>query len=237
MAIYKHKTRIRYSEIGPDSKLTLTALLDLFQNTSTFQSEDLGVGVSYLLGKNRAWVLSSWQIVINELPSFADEVVVETWSYGIKMAIGYRNFRLADSNGNTLACANSLWAYVDLAKALPIRCPIEECEMYGIEAPLKMEEMPRKIPVPEGMEELEPFEVKYYFIDTNNHVNNAKYIQAATEYLPNDFTYKTVRAEYKKSAVLHDIIYPRIKKESDKITVTLSDSNGKIYTTIQFLEG
>jgi len=235
MAKYSIKARIRYSEVGPDSKLTITSLLDLFQNTSTFQSEDLGIGVEYLKEKEKAWVLSSWQVVINKMPSFGDEVLVETWSYGIKMAIGYRNFRLADRDGNTLCMANSLWAYIDTKKLLPVRCPSEESDLYGISDPLEMEPVSRKIAVPDDMQPLESFEVKGYLLDTNNHVNNAKYIEAASDYLPDDFCYRTVRAEYKKSALIHDMIFPAIKIESDMVTVTLSDSNNNIYTTVQFL--
>lgn len=236
MAIYEYKTRIRYSEIGPDQKLTITSLLDLFQNCSTFQSEDLGIGVNYLKEKKHAWVLSSWQIVIDNLPSFPDEVTIQTWSYGIKMAIGQRNFQLLDKNGKSLVRANSLWVYLDTDKLLPDRCPKSESDLYGIDPQIDMEPMPRKITIPEDMTALTPFEVKYYHLDTNNHVNNAKYIQAAAEYLPADTSYRIIRAEYKKSALLHDIIYPAIKQESDKVTITLSDSDNNIYTTVQFVK-
>lgn len=235
MAIYEYTARIRYSEIGPDSKLTLAALLDLFQNCSSFQSEDLGIGVEYHHNIDRAWVLNSWQIVINKLPTFCDEVRVQTWSCGVKMAIGYRNYRMLDMDGNTLAAANSLWAFIDTKKLVPVRCPEHEIELYQSDDPLALEPMPRKITVPDEMEILDSFVIKSYFIDTNNHVNNVKYVQVATDYIPSSFNYSTVRAEYKKSALLHDIIVPRRKIEDNCITVTLSDTNGNIYTTIQFI--
>ena len=235
MSIYEYKTRIRYSEIGPDKKLTITALLDLFQNCSSFQSEDLNVGVDYLHANNRAWVLSSWQVCIDDLPTFCDEVTLRTFPSGLKMALAYRNYEMLDKDGKRLACANSIWAYIDTVKLIPVRCPASEAETYGTHPALDMEPMPRKIEVPKAMEALEPFQVKKYFIDTNNHVNNARYVQAASDYLPSDFKYDIVRAEYKKSALLGDTIYPAINKEPGRITVTLSDSCGNIYTTVQFL--
>lgn len=42
--MYEMKARIRYSEVGTDGKLMLSALVNYFQDCSTFQSEDLGVG-------------------------------------------------------------------------------------------------------------------------------------------------------------------------------------------------
>ena len=62
--MYSFESRIRYSETGSDGKLTILSLMDYFQDCSTLQSEDLGVGLSYLLERNMVWVVSSWQIAI-----------------------------------------------------------------------------------------------------------------------------------------------------------------------------
>ena len=41
--MYTFDSRIRYSEVGEDKRLTLISLVDYFQDCSTFQSEDLGI--------------------------------------------------------------------------------------------------------------------------------------------------------------------------------------------------
>ena len=40
---YEWKCRVRYSETGVDGKLTLPALVNYFQDCSTFHSESLGL--------------------------------------------------------------------------------------------------------------------------------------------------------------------------------------------------
>ena len=65
--MYSFDSRIRYSEVDSQGKITLTAILDYFQDCSTFHSEDLDVGLSYLAEKEIAWVLTSWQIEVNKL--------------------------------------------------------------------------------------------------------------------------------------------------------------------------
>ena len=60
--MYSFKSRVRYSEINRDGLLDIPAVLNYFQDCSTFQSEQLGVGVDYLKKEKKAWVLSSWQI-------------------------------------------------------------------------------------------------------------------------------------------------------------------------------
>ena len=46
--MYSYNARIRYSECSSDRQLTLPALINLFQNCSSFHSEDAGVRVQCL---------------------------------------------------------------------------------------------------------------------------------------------------------------------------------------------
>ena len=60
--MYSFDSKIRYSEVDSECKLTWLALLDYFQDCSVFHSEDRKVGGDYLANHNLAWVLSYWQI-------------------------------------------------------------------------------------------------------------------------------------------------------------------------------
>ena len=60
--MYIFDSRIRYSECDGQCKLRPEALLNYFQDVSTFQSEDLGVGIAYLMPRKLVWVLAAWQV-------------------------------------------------------------------------------------------------------------------------------------------------------------------------------
>ena len=77
--MYTFGSRIRYSETDEYGKLTLTGIMNYLQDCSTFQSEDIGLGISYLTEHHQAWWLSSWQIVIDRYPALGEEVVIGTW--------------------------------------------------------------------------------------------------------------------------------------------------------------
>ena len=87
-----------------------------------------------------------------------------------------------------------------------------------------MEYADRKICVPEEMEEQESFQVAKHHLDINHHVNNAQYIKMAEEYLPEGFALKEMQTEYKKAAMLHDVIVPRVAREDGRLTVALTDA-------------
>ena len=46
--MYEFNSRVRYSEIDHHGTLTLPALINYFQDCSTFQSEDVGLGTEVL---------------------------------------------------------------------------------------------------------------------------------------------------------------------------------------------
>lgn len=231
---YQFDSRVRYSEIGMDQRLTLNALVNYFQDSSTFHSEEVGLGLTNLTKRNRVWVLSSWQIVVDRYPCLGEKITVQTWPYDFKGFYGSRNFALADENGNRIAYANSLWIFVDTESGHPAKISPAESDGYKLEEKLSMEYAPRKIPVPAECKQREAFPVLRCHLDTNRHVNNGQYIQMAEEYLPEEFSVHQVRVEYKKSAVLHDLIIPRVHAEEGRITTALCDEEEKPYAIVEF---
>lgn len=234
--IYQFDSRVRYSEVDEKRDLTLNGIINYFQDCSTFQSEEIGLGIQYLAKKRRAWMLSSWQIVIDRLPKFGEKITVQTWAYGFKAFYGDRNFSLLDEQGGRIVYANSLWIYMDTESGRPTKLEKDQMEGYSLEERLEMDYAPRKIALPEKMEEKEAFSVLRHQLDTNHHVNNGQYIQMAHEFLPEGFQVYQMRAEYKKAAVLHDVIYPGVHTADGRCTVALCGADGKAYAVVEFQE-
>ena len=232
--MYAFTSRVRYSEVGEDKKITLHAILNYFQDCSTFHSESLGVGLEYLENLNRVWVLNSWQIVVNRYAKLCEELVVETWPTDFDGFLGHRNFAMRTADGELLAYANTLWTFLDTERMRPVRVPVEVSGAYQLEKRLAMEYAPRKIPLPDDMQERASFPVQKSHLDTNHHVNNGQYVWMAKDYLPEDFSIGQMRAEYKKSAVLGDIVCPRVKTDGDFCTVALCDQKGSVFAAVEF---
>lgn len=72
---YSFKGRVRYSEIGENGCLTLPGIQDYYQDCCTFQSESIGQGMEVLENRQRAWVLSSWQIIVERYPKMGESII------------------------------------------------------------------------------------------------------------------------------------------------------------------
>ena len=84
--------RIRFSEVDHTRRITLPGIVNYFQDCSTFQSEDLGLGIEHCSEKKRAWILSSWQVVVERYPKIGEKIQTSTWSTDFNGLFGERNF-------------------------------------------------------------------------------------------------------------------------------------------------
>ena len=207
--MYKFDSRIRYSEVGPNGLLTMEGLINYFQDCSTFQSEDLGIGIRWLTDRHIAWLVNFWQIEVTRYPSLAEKVRIGTSPYEIKSILGLRNFLMETEDGEMLAQANSVWTLFDTEKGLPVRVPAEITDKYEMFEPFEMTYLPRKIPVPkEGGQEAPKIVIQEHHLDTNRHVNNGQYVRLALQELAPGAAIRQLLVEYRRQAVLGDIVTP-----------------------------
>jgi acyl-ACP thioesterase len=232
--MYTFDGRIRYSECDSEGNLTLKSLLNYFQDCSTFQSEDLGVGVSYLKERHLVWVLASWYIVMEQTPHLLDEVEIGTFPYAFKGFLGNRNFFMKSKSGDYLAKADSLWSLISTDTGKPTRIPEDVLGAYETEPRLEMDYRSRKILVPEGGVTGAGIEIKKHHLDTNKHVNNGQYIDMAAACLPEYFVPASLRAQYMKQAWLEDVLYPYVYEQKSVCLISLRDAQGVPYCNVEF---
>lgn len=233
--MYTFDSRVRYSEVGEDGCLTLQSLLDYFQDCSTFNSEDIGLGIEYLKKVHQVWLLSAWQICIERYPRLNERIVIGTAPYEFRSFMGYRNFLMQTEAGEALAYANSIWTLMDTESMRPAKPGEEMLKGYVLEEKYPMTYAPRKIAVPADGQEMEPFTVKAHHLDTNHHVNNGQYVRMAMDYIPIDFKIRQLRVEYKSQAVLGDEICPVMSAGEDGglYTVSLNTREREPYCIVE----
>ncbi len=232
--MYHFSSRVRFSEVDCNQELTLHSILNYFQDCSTFHSEATHMDITELTEYGYAWILASWQVVINRKPKLGEVITAKTWPYNFKGSIGYRNFTLEDADGNVCAYANTLWTFLNLETMHPARILPDVVEAYPLSPQFPMETAPRKIVLAGDETAVSPITVQKFQIDVNQHVNNSMYILMAQEYLPADFNILQMRTEYKNAAMLGDVIYPSIIQADQLFQVVLRNAEGLTYATVEF---
>ena len=232
--MYQYQTRIRYSELDESGHLKPEALLDYFQDCSTFQSEDLGIGIGYLKERNMVWVLSSWQIVAERYPLLGETVTVGTQPYEFRSFMGFRNFVMEDEAGKRIAYANSLFSLIDIETAHPMRPTEEMLEKYVLGEKIPMDYAPRKITIPDGAVKGEEILILPHHLDVNHHVNNGQYVRIAMDCVPKELKIRQLRVEYKKQVRLHEVLAPYVSRtETGAYVVVLKNREDEVCCVVE----
>ena len=234
--MFQMERPVTYSDVGPDYKVDIAQLINYFQDCSCFHSDSLGVGVKNMDGRGKVWIMNSWQIVVERYPKYGELITVGTWPYDFKGPMGLRNFVVDDANGKRIARANSVWAIMDMETGRPARVDEELLETYALEPKEPMDYAPRKIKFSGEFESCESFKVMRDCLDTNNHVNNGRFVAMALEYLPEEFRIKQMRVEYKHSAFHRDELVVKRQILDGKVVMIIENKEGTVCVIIEFTE-
>lgn len=238
--MYAFDSRVRYSECDQTGRLSLPALVNYLQDCSTFQSEDLGMGVTSLAEKGIAWVLATWRIEVARRPALGERVRVGTFCYEMTRSHALRCFLMEDATGETFVRADSQWLVFDVAAGHATRVPADQLAYpHEGEPRLEMGPLDRRMRADGPGEPLPAIRVGARSIDTNHHVNNAQYVALACEALADAGRalgeVRCLQVSYRRQAHLGDEVTPVLHERADGCDVDLTDDAGATYALVRLL--
>lgn len=232
--MYTYEMNAGYSVMDESLQMTIPAILDCFQDAAIFEAQNSEITVEYLYDRQLAWLLGSWQIVIERRPRLNERIKIATSPYDFRGFLGYRNFTLTGEDGSMIVRGASIWTLMDTQRLLPAKPTQELIHGYEMGEKLDMEYAPRKIALLGDGVEAEHFQVRKYQIDSNRHMNNVEYVKLAMETLPKEASIKELRVEYKKAAHEGDGITTAVVTADSKHQVVLKASDKEIYAIVEF---
>lgn len=182
---YTASHEVAFYECDINQTMTFPAMLGAVIKTSEEQSDSLGRGTSYVQQQGLTWVITNYQMDIQRMPRVNELIQVTTQAMSYNKYFCYRNFWIHDAEGNELVCIESTFVLMDM----------ENRKMSSVNediiAPYESEKIKRIIRG-EKIESIEqgsmlPFRVRFYDIDSNQHVNNAMYFNWIVDVLGFDF--------------------------------------------------
>jgi acyl-ACP thioesterase len=234
--MYSFESRVRYSECDYKADLSIEGLINYLQDCSTFQSEELGVGYSFMHEHHFAWFISAWQIWIDQLPHFCDPIKISTWCSAARSTDAHRNFTISSPDNKSYVRADSIWFVFDTKQNRPIRIPASEKVYVQGDAPLDLPPTHRRLPVEGSYSSAAAIQISKQHLDTNGHVNNAHYVRMAIDALDRPIDIQRLCVQYKRMALLGDTIVPRIHHLDNGATVDLTNPQGSTYAVVRLEE-
>lgn len=225
--VYEDYYKVHHYEADRNGRAFIATFINYFEDLSLNHSNSLDMGIDYLLKNNIAWVVYKWDIKINKYAMLGEKLRIRTWAHSVRTFYAYRKFEVINSLGEIIATANSLWFMINTKRRRPCKIQEEIIEKFGLtkedNVPIEFE----KLREPTSVTDEKNFVVRYSDIDTNNHVNNVKYISWALETVP-----EGIISNYKLSGL--KINYDKETSYGDNIKVlgeTIEIDNGYIVYT------
>ncbi|MDR0197300.1 MAG: hypothetical protein LBI36_03675 [Oscillospiraceae bacterium] len=229
------KRVIGASHVTADNRLRYSAIVDLMQDCEGFQLDSMTEFREYLRDNKIGMFLTSRQLDIKRLPLYGEELTVTTSVYECKTVYGFRNTNIWGGDGEIRVCTYASGAFVDLETGRPRRMPAEIINAFDMREKFDMEYLPRRVAVPErGGEFRGEIKVARYMLDAYNHVNNARYVDLALEYLPRETSVRRMRIDYRSPAVFGDCVGVWLYRDGDVITADLRGEKGS-FAVIEFM--
>lgn len=234
---YTDTYEISYFDVDKNKDLKIPTLIDMCNNASSLHSEAYDVGIDYLRENNYGWVFLKMSLTLNRIPKYLDTIKITTYSVGTKKYFASRYFEIHDEEGNEIGMVKGLYCLIDTNTRKPLPIPEGLMERYGtFNQYIALREL--RLKAPEIVNWEKNFEVRYYDIDTNGHVNNGVYPMWGLEALPlvyhDEKQLLSLDIIFEKEVFYGNAIRVATKKENENsILQAIYNSDNEITTLIK----
>lgn len=177
MGYMRTEEHLIYSnEIDYKANCRLSILLSLMQRSADGDVESMGGSRDDMVACNMGWMLTTIDLTYERTPIFNEHIKITTWNKGTKGALWLRDFRICDGDNQEIAKACTSWVLVDSVKRKVLRPSAYPFDIQSNEED-SVGPVPDKINISDEIELHESYSmtVRYSGIDSNGHLNNARY--------------------------------------------------------------
>lgn len=220
MAEMKYSTEITLynSYFDANDKLSLKAILSIFQDVASIHAEEIGVGYSDMKNNGLYWVLVRIKIDIKKMPSPNERVKVYTYPLEKGRIDFDRELRITSLGGETLITGVSKWCVIDtVTRALKRTDGVNYLGEY-VKEKIYTEPFDKISFSDTNLEEAFSYKVNFADLDHNGHMNNTNYASLVSSLL-NGAPFRHFEINFISECKKGDEIKVCIKRETDKTFV------------------
>ena len=168
---------VRTYEIDSHKLMTPPAILNLMHEAAMQNVLKLKVSVWDLEPHQISWVLMRMDLKVKRFPRLGEKIKVCTYPSGFEKFFTYRDYLVYDESGEKIAYSSSTWVLMDTVARKLRRIPPF---ILDFEMPPAKNCLPRirhKLPAFGEVNQSVEFEVHWYDLDFNQHLNNVSFIK------------------------------------------------------------
>ena len=214
---------VHYYEINKHLEAAPLSLVNFLEDAAIWHSQSVGLGLDRLKEDGLGWILNGWFLEFQRPAHLFENLIVETWPSSFERFYATREFLVKNTAGELLVRASSLWILVNIEKGRPVRIPERFGEAYGLNSARAVDHSFDKMDIHTDFEIEKQFYIRKSDIDTNEHVNNKKYLDWMLEAIPeavyDNFSLSSLEISYIKGAYYGSTILSRCKTLEEELSL------------------
>ncbi|GEK29017.1 acyl-[acyl-carrier-protein] thioesterase [Furfurilactobacillus siliginis] len=185
---FEEPHEVHYYETDVSGKITLAMMINLLVRVSYDQADALGVGTDYMLANNQGWVITQYEINITRMPAEHEHVRMVTEATSNNRYFAFRQFWLYDEHDEELAQVQSICVVMDQTTRKMVSIPDSSIAPYASDVVNRIPRLkrPGRITDTDNVTSKD-YQVRYFDLDSNHHVNNAHYFDWLMDALDAEF--------------------------------------------------
>lgn len=182
MSVFKMKVNVDVHDVDYNGVARFSSLMKYIQTAAQSQLTESGFSYDNLKGQKRAFILSRIKMEFNETVRAYDNLEAVSFPCHSRGFSFLRCYKLL-KDGVEIGRAASIWALIDTDNHSLVR--VNDFE-FGLTTEDPLDLTPSHICMPKELSEVGTFKVGYGNTDQNRHLNNTKYPDMYSDFLPLD---------------------------------------------------
>lgn len=232
--MYIQKKHVQYSRVDCKKRLSPVSVLNYFEDIA-IDNSSLSYSVDDMERDHLAWLVISSRFCAERYPRHGEEISVATWPHSFSRSFAERGYEIYDKDGDTIIRGCSLWVLYDTERMRTARITEDIAARYTLESHDILPIIRRDIDFPADAETVLEYTAQMRDIDSNNHVNNVKYLEFAAGMIPDGAEVAEFEIFYRHAARLGDALVLKSAERDGRTLCEVSHKDGDKCATMRFL--
>ncbi len=217
--IYEGEYSVGTYDIDSQKHLTLAALTKMMHEAAMQNVLHLKLSYWDLIEHQITWVLMRKKMELLEPIPLGEKIKIVTHPSGFEKLFTYRDFKVYNAKGNLVASASSTWLLMDTVKRKMTVIPqfIRDYKMPDVEL---LPRPDKKIATIQQIDFEKKYQIGWFELDWNEHLNNIHYLTKMLDVLPLDILrnaiLKKMNIIYKNECQFNDEIVSQAQQIDEK---------------------
>ena len=174
---YSLDMKVVASMCDETSRMSIPAMLDMYQDYAGVHAESIGTGVLHLEEMGLFWVVSKLKLRFTGNPLVGNTITAATWIQPAEKVSCERDFSISE-DGQVVSYVRTIWATLSRETGRPARMDGFYPEPDVVIDRPDDEPFRRMKTKFEGAEEIGSYKIRSVDIDRGGHMNNVNYVRA-----------------------------------------------------------